>query len=100
MERETFLSALELTLQLLRGLGLKPDEAKRLIATFKQHDENRLYHDYEHHTDHEKMRVNAQTAAVELEDLFAQDVEDLEGEDEADNDTRRDTRRDAQRSSD
>ena len=78
VERETFLSALELTLQLLRGLGLKPDEAKRLIATFKQHDEKRLYDDYKVYTDSEKMRANALTAAVELEELFAQDVEDLE----------------------
>ena len=93
IERETFLSALELTSQLLRGLGLKPDEAKRLIATFKQHDENRLYHDYEHYTDHEKMRANAQTAAVELEELFAQDVEDLEGEEDAPSDGRPDAGR-------
>ena len=78
IERETFLSALELTSQLLRGLGLTAAEAKRLIATFKEHDERRLFRDYEHYTDHEKMRANALSAAVELEELFAQDVEDLE----------------------
>ncbi len=89
IERETFLSALALTSQLLRGLGLKPDEAKRLIATFKEHDEKRLFRDYEHYTDHAKMRANVLTAAVELEELFAQDVEDLEGEDETSKDARR-----------
>lgn len=78
IERETFLSALELTSQLLRGLSLKPDEAKRLIATFKRHDENRLYNDYKDYTDSEKMRANALSAAVELEELFAKDIEDLE----------------------
>ena len=77
IERETFLSALELTTQLLRGLGLKPDEVKRLIATFKQHDEKRLYDAYKYYTDQEKMRANALTAAVELEELFAKDVEEL-----------------------
>jgi len=80
IERETFLSALELTVQLLRGLGLKPKEAKRLIATFKQHDEKRLYDDYQDYTDVEKMRANAASAAVELEELFSTDEEDLEEE--------------------
>jgi voltage-gated potassium channel Kch len=78
IERETFLSAIELTTRLLRGLGLKPAEVKRLIATFKRHDERRLYDEYKDYTDSEKMRVNALTAAVELEDLFANDLEDLE----------------------
>jgi len=77
IERETFLSALELTTKLLRGLGLKPDEAKRLTETFKQHDEKRLYDAYKYYTDTEKMRANALTAAVELEELFAKDVEDF-----------------------
>ncbi len=77
IERETFLSALELTRQLLRGLGLKPDEVKRLIATFKRHDEKRLYDDYKIYTDQEKMRANALSAAVELEELFTKDIQDL-----------------------
>lgn len=77
VERETFLAALELTTRLLRGLGLKPDEVKRLVATFKQHDEKRLFDDYKIYTDQEKMRANALSAAVELEELFAKDVEDL-----------------------
>ncbi|MGH6866615.1 MAG: cation:proton antiporter [Methyloceanibacter sp.] len=81
IERETFLSALELTNRLLRGLGLKPDEVKRLIATFKRHDEKRLFDDYKYYTDLEKLRANALTAAVELEELFAKDVEELPAED-------------------
>jgi len=80
IERETFLAALELTTKLLRGLGLKPDEAKRLIATFKRHDEGRLYEAYKYYTDTEKVRANALTAAVELEELFAKDAEDLSPE--------------------
>ena len=85
IERETFLAALELTTQLLRGLGLKPDEAKRLIATFKRHDEERLYEAYKYYTDTEKVRANALTAAVELEELFAKDAEALLAEDGAAN---------------
>lgn len=78
IERETFLAALTLTSELLRGLGLKPKEAKRLIDTFKRHDETRLFNEYKDYTDQEKMRANAQSAAVELEDLFAKDIEALE----------------------
>ena len=78
IERETFLAALNLTSDLLRGLGLKPKEAKRLIETFKTHDEARLFNDYKDYTDREKMRANALSAAVELEDLFARDIEALE----------------------
>jgi glutathione-regulated potassium-efflux system protein KefB len=92
IERETFLSALELTTQLLRGLGLKPDEVKRLIATFKRHDEERLYEAYKFYTDTEKVRANALTAAVELEELFAKDAEALLAEDGAANAPMRDGR--------
>lgn len=80
IERETFLSALELTKRLLRGLGLKPAEVKRLIETFKAHDEKHLFDDYKYYTDLEKMRANALTAAVELEELFASDIEELPDE--------------------
>jgi hypothetical protein len=78
IERETFLSALELTRRLLRGLGLSEAEVKRLLATFKRQDEKRLYDDYKYYTDIEKVRANALSAAVELEELFARDVEELQ----------------------
>ena len=47
IERETFLAALELT-DLLRGLGLKEGEVRRLTETFKRLDEKRLYEDYQY----------------------------------------------------
>ncbi len=77
IERETFLAALELTKDVLRGLGLKESEVKRLIETFKRLDERRLYEDYQYYTDVEKVRANAMTQAKELEELFARDVEEL-----------------------
>ncbi len=83
IERETFLSALELTRQLLRGLGLPAAEVKRLLETFKRLDEKRLYQDYEYYTDLEKVRANAQSQAKELEELFARDVEELPAGEEA-----------------
>jgi Kef-type K+ transport system membrane component KefB/voltage-gated potassium channel Kch len=77
IERETFLAALELTKDVLRGLGLKEAEVKRLIETFKRLDERRLYEDYQYYTDLEKVRANAVSQAQELEELFARDVEEL-----------------------
>ena len=83
IERETFLSALELTKDLLRGLGLKEAEVRRLTETFKRLDEKRLYEDYQYYTDLEKVRANALSQAKELEELFAKDVEELPGDDTA-----------------
>jgi len=77
IERETFLSALELTRELLRGLGLSEAEVRRLTDTFKRQDEKRLYQDYQYYTDLEKVRANALSQAVELEELFMRDVEEL-----------------------
>jgi glutathione-regulated potassium-efflux system protein KefB len=77
IERETFLAALQLTREVLRGLGISEAEARRLIETFKRQDERRLYQDYKYYTDTEKVRANALTAAMELEELFARDVEEL-----------------------
>jgi glutathione-regulated potassium-efflux system protein KefB len=77
IERETFLAALELTKDLLRGLGLKESEVKRLTETFKRLDEKRLYQDYQYYTDLEKVRANALSQAKELEELFARDIEEL-----------------------
>jgi glutathione-regulated potassium-efflux system protein KefB len=80
IERETFLSALELTRRLLRGLGFREAEVKRLTETFKTQDERRLYQDYQYYTDLKKVRANALSQAKELEELFAKDIEELEGE--------------------
>jgi monovalent cation:proton antiporter-2 (CPA2) family protein len=83
IERETFLAALELTKALLRGLGLKEAEVKRLTETFKRLDEKRLYQDYQYYTDLEKVQANARSQAKELEELFSRDVEELPDEDGA-----------------
>ena len=80
IERETFLSSLELTRKLLLGLGLGEAEAKRLLQTFKRLDEKRLYQDYQYYTDTEKVRSNALSQAKELEELFSRDSEELPAE--------------------
>jgi glutathione-regulated potassium-efflux system protein KefB len=45
-----------------------------VIETFKESDERRLYGDYMHYTDDEKIRIQALKQSQELEEIFAQDV--------------------------
>lgn len=68
------LAALDLTRLLLTGLGTSPVEAARLTETFKDHDRKRLYADYVHYTDLEKMTRKTREAQKELEELFATDL--------------------------
>ena len=74
--RETFYSALKLSQEVLVEYGLKESEAERLVETFRAHDQKRLYDDYEHFTDVEKLRLQAKKSAQELEDLFEQDLQE------------------------
>ena len=74
--RETFHSALETTRDLLTHLGLSEKESRRLTETFQRHDEARLAHDYQHHSDEERLVYLARQSAEELEDLFRRDAED------------------------
>lgn len=74
IERETFLSSLDLTKELLRGLGETEKRARWIVETFKESDEKRLYDDYKIQTDLEKIRQRALRQSQELEEIFAQDV--------------------------
>lgn len=73
LQRETFLSSLELTRQLLTGLGYSDRVATRAIQTFKAHDERRLIEDYKHASDMEKLQEKARSDAVRLDKLFQED---------------------------
>jgi glutathione-regulated potassium-efflux system protein KefB len=75
IERETFLSALELSEHVLRGLGLDEPTVRRTTQAFAEMDRRRLFEDYQHATDAEKLRANAMKQAEELEELFRQDAE-------------------------
>jgi glutathione-regulated potassium-efflux system protein KefB len=76
MRRETFLSALDLTREVLRGLGLTEREVRYTVDTFQTMDRKRLYEDYKHYTDIDKVRDRAKSYAQELEELFAKDAEE------------------------
>ncbi len=74
IERETFLSSLEVTREVLRGLGMSEKRTRFIIDTFKESDEKRLYEDYKNQSDLEKLRLRALKQSQELEEIFAQDV--------------------------
>lgn len=78
IRRETFHSALEMTRDLLKGLSVPAEEADRMLAQFTVVDEKRLYSDYAHYTDVEKLRANAQLQTEELDQLFREDQITLE----------------------
>lgn len=82
-ERETFLSALEITRQVLVGLGTPIKEAERLLAMFKSHDERRLKSDYKFYSDVEKLQAKARTDTETLAQLFAEDAAERAAADKA-----------------
>ncbi len=77
IRRETFLSALDLTREVLGGLGLSNAEVTRMTEAFRQHDEQRLFEDYADYTDQRKLQVKARKYQEELVDLFKRDAEGL-----------------------
>jgi glutathione-regulated potassium-efflux system protein KefB len=74
VHRETFHSALVMTHEVLRELGLSEREAAATIASFKAHDERRLIEDYIHYSDQEKLQERARSDAARLETIFADDA--------------------------
>ncbi len=75
IQRETFLSSLDVARQVLEGLGLPAYLAETAVARFREIDERRLNDSFGLHDDEEKMIYMAKQAAEELEEMFAQDAE-------------------------
>ncbi|MBN9530931.1 MAG: cation:proton antiporter [Alphaproteobacteria bacterium] len=71
--RETFASSLELTEDLLQGLGFPAQEAAHTIATFRQHDEAMLLSQHAAHADEAALVQSAQEASEQLRSLFESD---------------------------
>jgi glutathione-regulated potassium-efflux system protein KefB len=74
IHRETFQSALNLTTDVLKGLGISDADARRTVTTFKAQDERRLTEAYKHATDEQKLQELALASAQELEQQFAADA--------------------------
>ncbi len=76
IQRDTYLSALDVTRALLRGLGETERDAEFAIKTFDEHDSRRLIDDYAHYTNEEKVRERARSDAENLERIFSDDSDD------------------------
>ena len=74
LRRETFLSSLDLSREVLMGLGMKAGDAEKTIQTFRAHDEKRLFEHYTHYDDDEKLQSLVKASAKELEEMFARDA--------------------------
>ncbi len=74
LQRETFMSSLALTKQVLQGLGYSERVATRAVETFKAHDERRLIEDYKLASDIDKLQAKARSDALTLEKLFQEDA--------------------------
>jgi glutathione-regulated potassium-efflux system ancillary protein KefC/glutathione-regulated potassium-efflux system protein KefB len=74
IQRETFLSSLDVGRQVLEGLGFSPSEAERTTEMFRDHDVARLEAHFGEHRDEEKMMRLAGEWARELEELFEEDA--------------------------
>ncbi len=73
--REMFLSSLELSRRVLLEVGLSRDEANHTIKVFAENDRRRLYEDFAHLEDDQKIVDNARRHTRELQDLFETDAE-------------------------
>jgi monovalent cation:proton antiporter-2 (CPA2) family protein len=82
IRRETFMAAADFTREILVGLGMASKEAGRAIDAFVTHDRERLYDDYAHYTDEEKLLANAREASEELEEIFQRDAEEFAREED------------------
>ncbi len=74
IRRETLLSALDLTREVLRGLGIGEREARQAVELFQAHDQRRLVEDYRYHTDLAALQKRARSDLEELEQLFIADL--------------------------
>ena len=71
--RETLLSSLEMSRQLLMGFGISEEEASRIIATFHEKDVQLIREQHAVQHDEEKLIQSAKETARELELLLRND---------------------------
>lgn len=71
--RETFLSSLELTGDVLQELGFSYSEARATLDRFREHDQQLLQDSFQFQKDEKKLIEIAERSRRELESLFARD---------------------------
>lgn len=74
INRETYLSSLDLAQKVLTGLGMDAERAARDIATFKDYDEKLIVRQHAIYQDEAKLIESAKESMQELEELFESDA--------------------------
>lgn len=72
--RETFLSAVEMSRNVLQGLNVPEAEAGRIATAFAEYDETLLKRQYAIHHDEEQISESIKQATRELQSLFEEDA--------------------------
>ena len=72
-QRDTFLSSLNMAERVLLGLGVRGQDAERIVETFRKHDEDALHRSHDLYQDESKSIAFAKQGAEELADLLADD---------------------------
>ena len=72
--RDTFHSSLKLSTEILKGLGIKPEEAERTVEMFRQHDEELLLRQHAIYQDETALIESVVKSREELASLFESDT--------------------------
>ncbi len=73
--RETYFSSLRMTELVLNQLGFRPEEARRTVQAFREHDERVLVEQHSIYRDETQLIQTSAQAAAELQALFEADRE-------------------------
>ena len=73
--REVFFSSLRMAEMVLTGVGLRPEEARRTVQTFREHDERVLIEQHDIYKDEKQLIQTQAQSAAELRSLFEADQE-------------------------
>ncbi|HEY1127587.1 MAG TPA: NAD-binding protein, partial [Actinomycetota bacterium] len=74
--RETYLSSLELTSEVLQELGFTYSDARETLDRFREHDERLLQESFRYQRDEKKLIELADRSRRELESLFDRDMQE------------------------
>lgn len=74
IRRELLLSSLDLSREVLIGLGMEPARSDRVVAAFRAHDEAALEQQLAHFGDEQRLVQSVRETAQELESLFESDA--------------------------
>jgi hypothetical protein len=74
INRETYLSSLDLAEKLLTGLGIAPEKAASGVARFREYDEELIIRQHAIYQDEASLIETTRQSMEELENLFESDA--------------------------